>query len=169
MNKLYLSYAETEQLVQSIVHDIEKDKWRPDYIVGITRGGLHPANLLSQYLDVKMYTLDVSLRDDKADMGPETNCWMSEDALDHKRILIVDDINDTGATFNWIMADWKRSNRPHSPEWNKVLGNNVRIATLVNNKASEFSDITYSAKEINKTKEDVWIVFPWEEWWTNKP
>ena len=38
----------------------------------------------------------VSLRDD--DHGSESNAWMSEDAYNGKNILIVDDINDTGAT-----------------------------------------------------------------------
>ena len=26
-----------------------------------------------------------------------------------KNILIVDDINDTGATFEWLVNDWKQS------------------------------------------------------------
>ena len=46
----------------------------------------------------------------------ESNTWMSEDAYGYpgsdtdenkKNILIVDDINDTGATFNWIKEDWE--------------------------------------------------------------
>jgi len=168
-NKSYLNNTAVEHLVQSIAHDIEKEKWRPNYIVGLTRGGLVPANLLSQYLDVKMYSLDVCLRDHCDAMGPETNCWMSEDALDGKKILIVDDINDTGGTLQWIEDDWKRSNRPQSPEWNKVFGGNVRIATLVNNESSEYNNIAYTGKTINKAEDDAWIVFPWELWWTDKP
>jgi len=168
-NKSYLTNNAVEHLVQSIAHDIEKDSWRPDYIVGITRGGLVPANLLSQYLDVKMYTLDVALRDCADEMGPESNCWMSEDALDRKNILIVEDINDSGATLNWIRDDWKRSNRPNSPEWKTVFGNNVRVATLVNKTSSTFTDVTYTGKIIDKADDNTWIVFPWEEWWTDKP
>ena len=26
-----------------------------------------------------------------------------------KNILIIDDINDTGATFEWLVNDWKQS------------------------------------------------------------
>jgi hypoxanthine phosphoribosyltransferase len=86
-----------------------KDRWVPDYVVGITRGGLTPANLISQYLDVPMETLKVSLREGSESC--ETNCWMQEDALANRNILIVDDINDSGATLNWIRDDWGQSVR----------------------------------------------------------
>jgi len=26
-------------------------------------------------------------------------------------------------------------------------------------------DVTYSAVDINKSVDDTWIVFPWEDWW----
>ena len=168
MKEIHLSYKKVQRMVKSIADNIKEDDWQPDYIVGITRGGLLPANLLSQYLKTKMYSLDVCLRDHTDGMGPESNCWMSEDALDDKNILIVDDINDTGATLNWIVDDWKRSNQPHSPDWEKALGNNVRIAALVENKASKFKGVSYYGKLINKAEDDAWCVFPWEEWWKDK-
>ena len=167
MKKLYLNHKQVEQLTHSIIRHITGDNWRPDYIVGLTRGGLLPATLISQYLDTTMYSLDVSLRD--ANSSPTSNAWMSEDAHDGKNILIVDDINDSGATLNWIVNDWKASCLPDSEAWGDVFGGNVRVATLVNNVTSKFTDIAYSGMEINKTKKDVWVVFPWEEWWTNKP
>ncbi len=46
-----------------IVQQMYKDDWRPDFIVGVTRGGLWPAMMLSHYLGIKMYTLDVRMRD----------------------------------------------------------------------------------------------------------
>jgi hypoxanthine phosphoribosyltransferase len=80
-----------------------------------------------------------------------------------KNILIVDDINDTGATFNWIKQDWQSSCLPNEEEtWNTVWGNNVRFATLTNNDASDFDDVRYTCHEINKSEEDVWLVYPWE-------
>ena len=52
--------------------------WRPDYIVGLTRGGLIPAVWLSEYLDIPMHTLEVKLRDHS---NTESNLWMAEDAF----------------------------------------------------------------------------------------
>lgn len=185
MNKVHYKNRDVKRWVHSIIRQLEEDKWRPDYIVGLTRGGLIPAVMLSHYLNIPMHTLKVSLRDHD-DQGPESNCWMSEDAIGYipseerkanggwaylpnkaKNILIVDDINDAGTTLNWIKQDWESSVAGviTSDEWNRVWGNNVRIAVCINNEASSFKDIDYSALDINKLDNPQWIVFPWEEWW----
>ena len=78
-----------------------------------------------------------------------------------ENILIVDDINDSGATFEWIQKDWRSSCLPNSPEWDKVWHNNVKFAVLVNNLASN-QTADFSAMEINKAEEPSWVTFPWE-------
>lgn len=161
MNKLYLTNQDIEKYVANIVSQMYADNWRPDYIVGITRGGLIPSVMLSHYTGIKMHTLDVRLRD--GDGECESNCWMAEDACDGKNILILDDINDTGATFNWIMEDWHSSvyNMPDT-----IWGHNVRFAALIDNVASECKvEMSYTGTEINKAEDPSWIVFPFEEWW----
>jgi hypoxanthine phosphoribosyltransferase len=80
MDKHYCTYNDVHNAAMDIVLQMYKDGWRPDYIVGINRGGLPLALRISHLLDVTMYTLDVRLRDG-SDMGPESNCWMSEDAF----------------------------------------------------------------------------------------
>ena len=165
MSKLYLKYREVENHCLNIGKEIEASDWKPDYIVGLTRGGLLPAALLSQLLGARMNSLDVSLRDHTDGMGPESNCWMAEDALYGKNILIVDDINDTGETLSWIAADWKTLCLPSDPRWENVFGNNVRVAAIVNNVTSDFESVSYWGQEINRTEDNTWVVFPWEEWW----
>lgn len=170
MKKLYLSNRDIEKGVHNIVSKMYADNWRPDYIVGITRGGLIPAVMMSHLTGIKMHTLDVRLRDGD---DQESNCWMSEDAFGYfqqghgqegKNILILDDINDTGATFEWIKKDWQSTCLPNDPAWKDVWHKNVRFATIVNNLASPFN-INYTSIEINKAEEDTWVVFPYEEWW----
>ena len=164
MKKVYYTWQDVERQTQEILRQLQRDAWLPDYVVGLTRGGLVPATLISQYLEVPMECLKVSLRDDNSQ--PESNLWMSEDAFEQKRILIVDDINDSGATLNWIREDWQLSNLPDNPKWQEIWGNTVRVATLVDNEssASELT-VSYSAVGLNKAEEDCWIVFPWEDWW----
>ena len=161
MKKRYITQEEINSACLDIVRQMYADNWRPDYIVGITRGGLIPSVMLSHYTGIKMHTLDVRLRD--GDGECESNCWMAEDAQAEKNILILDDINDTGATFNWIMEDWHSSvyNMPDT-----IWGHNVRFATLIDNVASECKvEMSYTGTEINKAEDPSWIVFPFEEWW----
>jgi hypoxanthine phosphoribosyltransferase len=83
--------------------------------------------------------------------------------------LIVDDINDTGATLNYIREDWPSGCFPDDPRWKQVWGNNVRVACLYDNESSKSElHVQYSAVSINKAAEDCWIVFPWESWWQSK-
>ena len=159
-NKRYISEQEMKTGVLDIVSQMYSDDWRPDYIVGVTRGGLIPAVMMSHYTGVKMHTLDVRLRD--ADHSPEHAVWMAEEAGADKRILIIDDINDTGETFKWIVKDWEESNPP--ADWLDIWGNTVRFATIIDNSPSKF-DVDYTSIEINKAEDPAWIVFPFEEWW----
>jgi len=165
IKKHYYSWTDVERMCVSIVNQMYTDNWRPDYIVGLTRGGNVPATIISNMTGIRCEALKVSLRDDE--QGPESNLWMAEDAFGYekppKKILIVDDINDTGATFNWIKQDWSAGCLPDDPRWEKVWYSNVRFATLTNNLASDATvPVSYTCHEINKFEEDVWLVYPWE-------
>jgi hypoxanthine phosphoribosyltransferase len=182
MSKVYYKDSTVRAWMHDIIRGMAEDQWRPDYIVGLTRGGLVPATMLSHYMNIPMQTLNVSLRD--SEIGPESNLWMAEEAFGYvpkdltvienagrsdpafkKNILIVDDINDTGSTLNWIQEDWRSGCLPDDPAWDNVFGNNVRFAVLINNEASKFKDVDYVGLHINKMEEPIWCVFPWEEWW----
>ena len=164
MQKLVIKNKQFKKLVANICKQIANDGWRPDYIVGLTRGGLLPAVMISHYLDIPMQSLDVSLRD-----GGEctSNLGMAEDAYNGKNILVVDDINDQGSTLNWIMKDWPSGCFPSDERWERIWGNNVRFAVVVDNMSSQcIIGMNYWGMEVNKAENDVWIEFPYEEWWT---
>lgn len=171
--KIHISYDQLKGHVNEIIRQINSDGWTPDYVVGITRGGLLPAVLISQYMDLPMHTIKVSLRDGMEE-DCDHNCWMAEDAFGYKsgasdpdarlNILLVDDINDSGATIAWIKNDWASGCLPADPAWNEIWGQNVRFATVVNNLASD-EIVSYSSMEVNKAEDPCWIVFPVEDWW----
>ncbi len=193
MNKLIINNDHLNGLVAKICRDIMLSNWRPDYVVGLTRGGLIPAVMISHYFNVPCETLKISLRDGGE---CESNTWMAEDALGpnsrerlvddpsdvagileaasdllengtYKEILVVDDINDTGATFNWLMKDWRSSCFPGDDSWDEVWNNNVKFAVVVDNLSSNCDvKMDYVGMEINKAENDVWVDFPWEDWWT---
>jgi len=167
MKKIYYSWKDVEGACLELARQVITSQWRPDYIVGITRGGAIPAVMLSQFFNIPMRPLQVSLRDGGdcvSDLG------MAEDAFGHeedpKNILIVDDINDQGSTIAWIKKDWPSGCFPDHNQWTKTWGHNVRFATLTNNMASK-ETVDYSVWEVNKAEEDCWLVYPWEEFWRN--
>jgi xanthine phosphoribosyltransferase len=182
MNKLKISWQEFQFNMGKLCRDISMSDWRPDYVVGITRGGLLPAVMISQYFNVPCETLKISLRDGSEQ---ESNLWMAEHAFGYipedwregidkrddptfsKKILVVDDINDQGTTLNWLMKDWQSGCLPDDPRWNHVWNQNVKFAVVVDNLSSKCNvKMDYVGIEVNKAENDVWIEFPYEEWWT---
>lgn len=173
MDKRRIKFKEYKSLVSKICNQIQTSGWKPDYVVGITRGGLLPAVMISQYFNIPCETLKIQLRDGGES---ESNCWMAEDAYGYnadkdgdpvcKNILVVDDINDQGSTLNWLMADWQSSCLPDDARWNHVWNQNVKFAVVIDNLASKCNvTMDFCGEEINKAENDVWIEFPYEEWW----
>ena len=148
--KIY-TWHDVEKMCSQLLVQLYNSEWRPDYIVGITRGGNVPATILSNMTGIRCEAVKVALRDGESGKTGDSISWMADDASTGKNILVVDDINDTGATFEWLSKDWGLNG-----------GDNVRFATLTENLSSEFDGVDYYCDEVNKAEEDVWLVYPWE-------
>lgn len=169
------NWEEVEKAVRDVAMQMYKSNWRPNYIVGITRGGLVPAVMLSHMIGVPMHTLCVQLANEDLEENTESNCWMSEDAFGYvegqdytksdvfakKNILIIDDINRGGDAMEWIKNDWQSSCLPNNPNWATVWHGNVRFAALIDNVNSKVP-MDYCSEEFNEDERDVWVEFPWE-------
>ncbi len=148
--KIY-TWRDVEKMCSQLLVQLYNSEWRPDYIVGITRGGNVPATILSNMTGIRCEAVKVALRDGESGKTGDSISWMADDAKLGKNILVVDDINDTGATFEWLSNDWGLNG-----------GDNVRFATLTENLSSNFDGVDYYCDEVNKAEEDVWLVYPWE-------
>lgn len=148
MNKIYYSWTQVYQLTHSIVQQIQQDKWHPRMCVGVTRGGLIPAVIMSHMFNTPLETVNISLRDNPSHMDQNLQKIRNMLALEWS-VLVVDDINDTGATVECI--------RKQLPEQQ-----NLKIAVLTNNVASK-SQVDYWGTQINKHTDPSWICFPWEQ------
>ena len=151
--KLWYPWNEMRRDVNTLCREITLDKFDPCCIVGISRGGLLPGVMMSHWLNKPFKPVKAALRD-----FPE---W--EDYLPRKtdeRVLIVDDICDSGETFTRMKSYIKgpRLNQPLE------LPTEVRFASLWWNNECDFEP-HYYAQECAKDSEDIWIHFPWEHWW----
>ena len=151
--KLWYPWNEMRRDVNTLCRDIVLDKFDPCCIVGISRGGLTPGVMMSHWLNKPFKPVKAALRD-----FPE---W--EDYLPRKtdeRVLIVDDICDSGETFTRMKSYIKgpRLNQPME------LPTEVRFASLWWNNECDFEP-HYYAQECAKDSEAIWIHFPWEHWW----
>ena len=152
-NKLWYKWNEMRRDVNTLCREILLDGFNPEVIVGLSRGGLTPGVMMSHWMQKPFKPVKASLRD-----FPE---W--EDYLPKKtdeRVLIVDDICDSGETFDRIKSYIKgpRINQPLE------LPVEVRFATLWWNNECNVEP-HYYVNEIAKDSTGTWIHFPWESWW----
>jgi len=78
MEKIYLTWDEIENAIESLAYQIQKSNTPIEAITGLPRGGLIPAVLLSHKLDVP---------------------YIDTDFMEFEHILVVDDICDSGETL----------------------------------------------------------------------
>ena len=147
-NKLWYDWKEMRRDVNTLCREIVLDKFDPDVIVGLSRGGLTPGVMMSHWMKKPFKSIKASLRD-----YPEWEDYMPRKS--DERVLIVDDICDSGETFHKI--------REHINE-RKENGVDVRFATLWWNNECNFEP-HYYVNEIAKDSTKTWINFCWESWW----
>ena len=141
--------------VNVLARDIVLDKFNPNVIVGLSRGGLTPGVMLSHWFKKPFKPVKSSLRD-----FPEWEDYLPKPT--DERVLIVDDICDSGETFQ-RMQGFIRGPRKNSP---LELPVDVRFASLWWNNECDFEP-TYYVNEMAKDSTNTWIMFPWEGWWNS--
>lgn len=136
--------------VETIAGLLEADVWKPDFLVGIGRGGLVPAVYLSHRTALPLLTVDHSTGD--RGFGAELLDKLATKIAQGLNILIVDDVNDSGGTINFLRAAIEA--KVDSPE-------RLRVAVLVHNIRSK-ARAEYHGSEIDRDEDKGWYVFPWE-------
>jgi xanthine phosphoribosyltransferase len=147
----YIPYEDFLADLDAVAAKIEGDPWRPDFIVGIGRGGLVPAAYLSHRLDIAMLSVDVS--SGEAGFADELLVKLAAKMRAGERILIIDDINDSGGTIAFLRAALA--------EQSGGGGEQVRVAVLLNNVRSR-AQVDYWSRTIDRDEDKRWFVFPWE-------
>lgn len=101
-----LTWEAFGQASREIAQTIVDDGYRPDLILGIARGGLLPAGSISYALDMKnVHIINVEFYtgvNERLEMPIMLPPVPSAVDLAAKRVLIVDDVADTGGTLEVV-------------------------------------------------------------------
>jgi hypoxanthine phosphoribosyltransferase len=142
-----VSWNQTYELLSQLSNTIEKSKFKPEIIVGISRGGWIPARIISDLIGTKkIVNISVEFYEGIAKTKPKP--IISEKfshSVNNKKILVVDDLTDTGASLELVKSNLKKKNAL-----------DVRTATIYHKPWSVIVP-NYYGKETRK-----WVVFPWE-------
>lgn len=137
------SYYDFEQDTSHIISEIKKGHYKYDRVVSVMRGGLPLGVCISHALNIPLDTLKWSTRD-----FPECDLFNLTMRSD-ERILLVDDICDSGKTLKTIKENFANSF--------------IHTAVLVYNGDQEFVPEYYGYK-ISRKENPKFIDFWWEKY-----
>ena len=145
MEKTIVTWRKAMSLCSRIVGQL-KDRYPNvvDYdIIGLSRGGLIPSVIISNMLNIrKVYAL--GMRSYTEQEKTDTEVYQVPDILSMRKILLIDDISDTGESFKQTSE--------------MLVGKEVITVSLF------FKDKTIFVPNVfgKKVKNNNWVVFPWE-------
>ncbi len=141
------TWVELHENIRDIAKKIKKDNYRPDIVIALSRGGFIPARVICDLMIIKdLLSVKVdhwgitATKDGKAHLR-----YPIDVDLTGKKVLIVDDITDTGES----MAIAKEFVEKLNPE-------EIRTAAIFHIKTSKFIPNYYS-EEIDW----IWVMWPW--------
>ena len=146
--KCYFSYAQIAAAVSRTVPEVEA--FAPDVFVAIGGGGFIPARMLRTEVKKPILAVSLELYDDAtktANATVQRKQWFDETPgtfgalVRGKRVLIVDEVDDTRVTLQFAVEELKKTNAP------AAIGVLVVHNKLKEKKGVLPDDVTYIAGE----------------------
>ncbi|MEM1557916.1 MAG: phosphoribosyltransferase [Thermoproteota archaeon] len=142
-----VSWEHFYQLTLELVEKVLKSGYKPDVIIGVSRGGLVPLRIFSdEFENVEIGVIRVFFYEDVKKTGSEPKIIQDVNVdVVGKKVLVVDDVADTGKSLETV--------RKHLQNKGAL---NVKIATVYYKPWSILKPDYY----VKKTEK--WIIFPHE-------
>lgn len=142
-----VSWSQVDRLVRGVAAAIRASGFQPDLVVAIARGGFVPARLLCDWLGVmELSSFRIEhYRGQQAGGSARVRQPLAVD-VGGRRVLVVDDLSDTGETFEAAVR--------HLAERGAA---DVRTAALHHKAQSRFEP-DYYARCVRKWR---WMSYPW--------
>jgi hypothetical protein len=140
------SWGEIDEMVWRIVEEVERRGFKPDLILGVSRGGIIPALLVSDRLGVPLDIIGVRFYKGVGDVEERPHIIQDiSRELGDKRVLIIDDVSDTGHTLrlvkNYVEERGARE---------------VMVCTL------HYKPWAVYRPDYYVEETEAWIIYPWE-------
>ena len=156
-DKLIVSWEDYNNTVEKLAIQIEESNYKPTILIGIMRGAAPMIDVLSRIFKLKCAYLAVESYSGKGVEDEQGDIVFSREMSSIApnmggRILLCDDLSDTGITFNKSI-DWLKK---YEPIKGKI--EDIKTATLWKKKKSTFEP-DFCAVKLDA---DPWIVQPFE-------
>ena len=150
LNTHILSWDEITRATDKLGKSILASGFKPDYLIGIATGGLIPLSFLSKQLKQKNVFAINAHSYIRTEKGKLIIKYIPDAQLRGKKVLIIDEIAETGDTLQKICAAVAK----------KYKGAEVKTATIaVNTDRCKFYPDFYTLKTPG-----VFTLFPWEQY-----
>ena len=155
--KLIVSWEDYNRTVEKLAIMIDESSYKPDILIGIMRGAAPMIDVLSRIFKLKCAYLAVESYSGKGVEDEQGDIVFSREMSSIApnmggKILLCDDLSDTGITFNKSI-DWLKQ---YEPIKGKI--DEIRTATLRKKQKSTFEPDFCSTR----LKDNPWIVHPFE-------
>lgn len=144
-----VSWAQVVNLTNKLAQLIKRNGFQPDIIIAIGRGGYVPARLLADYLDMMDLT-SIKVEHYLSGAHKQTIATVKYPLnidVNSQRVLVVDDVSDSGDTFKVAMQHILERSTPKE----------IKTTVLHHKTVSEFIPDYYAAKVIKWR----WLIYPW--------
>jgi hypoxanthine phosphoribosyltransferase len=135
------------ELLLNLANQIREADYKPDIIVGVSRGGWPPARIMSDLLEnPKLANVKAEFYLGVAETKGEPIITQPVSvSVKDKRVLVVDDVADTGKSLRLVKSHLEEQS-----------ASDVKIATIYYKPWSVVIPDWYELKTSH------WIIFPWE-------
>ena len=141
------SWDKLHGYIKEIAKKIKKDNYHPDIVIALSRGGFVPARVICDSMIIKdLVSIKVDHWGVTASKDGKAHLRYPIDVdLTGKKVLIVDDITDSGESMI-VAKEFVQKLNPKE----------IKTATIFNIKHSKFTP-DYYGKEIDW----IWVMWPW--------
>lgn len=150
-----ISYIDIESLTNNLFNKI-KLSFTPELVIGIGTGGWLPAKLINNRFKVELDSIKLSSYsgNQQGEIKESSINILNTKNLRNKKILIIDDVNDTGETLKYMV------------ELLSSLSKELHIGVLHHKDKKKALNLfldkrcVYHYAEII---EDIWVHYPWDK------